>query len=148
MFLWGFEEKKRSVVSVFGGMFNLFYVENNFVLGVLDIVVLIIEYVVDFIEKFRNFNQNDIKFEILYNQLKVFEKMVMDEDINYVIYGIIENFQYVVVEDDFLIEDVWEDRNGEYDDFNQFFRDNLEYSMSMDDVDILLEGEEMDDFSQ
>ncbi|ELY33313.1 hypothetical protein JK354_15915 [Haloferax volcanii] len=74
--------------------------------------------------------------------------MVMDEDTNHVIYGTTENPQYAVVEDDSLIEDVWEDRNGEYDDFNQFLRDNPEYSMSMDDVDTSLEGEEMDDFSQ
>ncbi|MBC9987943.1 hypothetical protein E4P24_16495 [Haloferax sp. AS1] len=74
--------------------------------------------------------------------------MVMDEDTNHVIYGDTENPQYAVVEDDSLIEEVWEDSSGEYDDFNQFLRDNPEYSMSVDDVDASLEGEEMNDFSQ
>lgn len=145
---WGFEEKKRSAVSAFGGMSNSLHAENNPVPGASDTVAPTTEYVVDFTEKLRNFNQNDIKFETLYNQSKVLEKMVMDEDTNHVIYGTTENPQYAVVEDDSLIEDVWEDRNGEYDDFNQFLRDNPEYSMSMDDVDTSLEGEEMDDFSQ
>ncbi|WP_229722450.1 hypothetical protein [Haloferax sulfurifontis] len=146
---WGFEQKKRSAVSAFGGISNSLHKENNPVPGASDTVAPTTEYVIDFTEKLRNFNQNDIKFETLYNQSKVLEKMVMDEDTNHIIYGDTENPQYAVVEDDSLIEDVWEDRSGEYDDFNQFLRDNPEYSMSMDDVDTSLEGEEeMGDFGQ
>ncbi|WP_424006709.1 hypothetical protein [Haloferax denitrificans] len=144
----GFENKKRSAVSAFGGMSNSLHAEENPVPGASDTVAPTTEYVVDFTEKLRNFNQNDTDFETLYNQSKVLEKMVMDENTNHVIYGTTENPQYAVVEDDSLIEDVWEDSSGEYDDFNQFLRDNPEYSMSVDDVDASLEGEEMDDFSQ
>ncbi|ELZ96158.1 hypothetical protein C441_04934 [Haloferax sulfurifontis ATCC BAA-897] len=74
--------------------------------------------------------------------------MVMEEDTNHVIYGITENPQYAVVEDDSIIEDVWEDTDGEYDDFNQFLRDNPEYSMSINDVDTSLDEEEVHDFGQ
>ncbi|RDZ39486.1 hypothetical protein C5B86_18955 [Haloferax sp. Atlit-19N] len=72
----------------------------------------------------------------------------MDEDTNHIIYGTTENPQYAVVADDSLVEGVWEDRNGEYDDFNQFLQGNPEYSMSVEDIDNSLEGEEMNDFSQ
>ncbi|GGC63757.1 hypothetical protein [Haloferax sulfurifontis] len=145
---WGFEQKKRSAVSACGGMSNSLHAENNPLPGVSDTVAPTTKYVVDFTEKLRNFNQNDIKFETLYNQSKVLEKMVMDEDTNHIIYGDTENPQYAVVEDDSLIEDVWEDRSGEYDDFNQFLRDNPEYSMGIDNVGTSLDGEEMDDFGQ
>ncbi|WP_233512145.1 hypothetical protein [Haloferax sp. Atlit-12N] len=138
---WGFEQKKRSAVSAFGGMSNSLHAENNPVPGASDTVAPTTEYVVDFTEKLRTFNQIDIKSETLYNQSKVLEKMVMDEDTNHIIYGTTENPQYAVVEDDSLIEDVWEDTSGEYDDFNQFLRDNPEYSMSMEDIDNSLEGE-------
>ncbi|WP_146047438.1 hypothetical protein [Haloferax marisrubri] len=115
----GFEDKKRSAVSAFGGMSNSLHAENNPVPGASDTVAPTTEYVVDFTEKLRNFNQNDIKFETLYNQSKVLEKMVMDEDTNHIIYGKTENPQYAVVADDSLVEGVWEDRSGEYDDFSQ-----------------------------
>ncbi|WP_147301789.1 hypothetical protein [Haloferax sp. Atlit-48N] len=116
---WGFEQKKRSAVSAFGGMSNSLHAENNPVPGASDTVAPTTEYVVDFTEKLRTFNQNDIKFETLYNQSKVLEKMVMDEDTNYITYGTTENPQYAVVADDSLVEGVWEDRSGEYDDFSQ-----------------------------
>ncbi|QIB80112.1 hypothetical protein G3A49_13650 [Haloferax volcanii] len=74
--------------------------------------------------------------------------MTREQDTNHVIYGTTENPQYAVVDNGSLLEDIWEDSGGEYDDFNQFLRDNPEYSMSVDDVDASLEGEEMGDFSQ
>ncbi|WP_239640809.1 hypothetical protein [Haloferax sulfurifontis] len=143
-----FSSKKARAVRTIGEMSNSLYHEDDPHPGEPGTVAPTTEYVVDFTERLRNFNQNDIKFETLYNQSKVLEKMVMEEDTNHVIYGITENPQYAVVEDDSIIEDVWEDTDGEYDDFNQFLRDNPEYSMSINDVDTSLDEEEVHDFGQ
>ncbi|WP_239639825.1 hypothetical protein [Haloferax gibbonsii] len=141
-------DKKTKAIRTIGEISNSLYPEDAPRPGGGETVAPTTEYVVDFIEKLRNFNQNDTEFETLYNQSKVLEKMVRKQDENHIIYGTTENPQYAVVEDDSLIEEVWEDSSREYDDFNQFLRDNPEYSMSVDDVDASLEGEEMDDFSQ
>ena len=103
------------------------------------------EYLKDFTEKLRTYNENDADFEELYNQSKILDKMVKDTENNHVVYGDTENPQYAVVEDESVIEDIWEDEEGQYDDFNQFLRDNPSYSMSVDEVDATLEGEEMDE---
>ncbi|WP_239640649.1 hypothetical protein [Haloferax denitrificans] len=144
----GFESKKGKAVRTIGEMANSLYHQDDPHPGHGETVAPTTEYVVDFTEKLRNFNQNDVKFQKLYNQAKVLEKLVRTEDKNHVVYGTTENPQYAVVEDDSLIEDIWEDSSGEYDDFNQFLRDNPEYSMSTEDINASLEGEEMDDFSQ
>ncbi|WP_239527688.1 hypothetical protein [Haloferax volcanii] len=143
-----FTSQKRSAVNVVGEISNSFQPDSLPSPGSSETVAPTTEYVVDFIEKLRNFNQNDTEFETLYNQSKVLEKMTREQDTNHVIYGTTENPQYAVVDNGSLLEDIWEDSGGEYDDFNQFLRDNPEYSMSVDDVDASLEGEEMGDFSQ
>jgi len=102
-------------------------------------------YLQDFTEKLRTYNENDADFEDLKNQSKVFKKMINDTENNHVVYGDTENPQYAVVEDDEIIEDIWEDEQGQYDDFNQFLRDNPSYSMSTEEVDATLEGEEMNE---
>ena len=102
-------------------------------------------YLQDFTEKLRTYNQNNADFEELKNQAKVMDKLMKEEKNNHVIYGDIENPQYAVVEDESVIEDIWEDEEGQYDDFNQFLRDNPSYSMSVDEVDATLEGEEMNE---
>ena len=88
-------------------------------------------YLQDFTEKLRTYNENDADFEKLYNQAKVMDRLMKDEENNHVVYGDTENPQYAVVEDDSVIEDIWEDEQGQYDDFNQFLRDNPSYSMSV-----------------
>ena len=100
-------------------------------------------YLKDFTEKLRTYNENDANFDELRNQSKVINKMINDTENNHVVYGDTENPQYAVVEDDEIIEDIWEDEQGQYDDFNQFLRDNPSYSMSTEEVDATLEGEEM-----
>ncbi|EMA01669.1 hypothetical protein C438_14971 [Haloferax denitrificans ATCC 35960] len=79
---------------------------------------------VDLTGELRNFNQNNTEFETLYNQSKALVKLVRKQDENHIIYGTTENPQYAVVEDDSLIEEVWEDTSGEYDDFDQQLKQN------------------------
>ncbi|QRY21720.1 hypothetical protein JT689_00705 (plasmid) [Halobacterium sp. GSL-19] len=71
-----------------------------------------------------------------------------DQENNHVVYGDTENPQYAVVEDSEVIDDVWKDEEGHYDDFNQFLRDNPSYSMSTEEVDATLEGEKTGDLGQ
>ncbi|WP_083900026.1 hypothetical protein [Haloferax denitrificans] len=120
----GFENKKRSAVSAFGGMSNSLHAEENPVPGASDTVAPTTEYVVDLTGELRNFNQNNTEFETLYNQSKALVKLVRKQDENHIIYGTTENPQYAVVEDDSLIEEVWEDTSGEYDDFDQQLKQN------------------------
>ncbi|QKQ98965.1 hypothetical protein GKQ38_01515 [Candidatus Nanohaloarchaea archaeon] len=70
--------------------------------------------------------------------------MLKDKDTNHIIYGDTGNPQYAVVEDESVVEDVWQDEQGHYDDFNQFLRDNPSYSMSAEEIDATLEGEEIE----
>jgi len=100
-------------------------------------------YLQDFTEKLRTYNQNVTDFEELYNQAKIMDKLMRHEENNHIVYGDTENPQYAVVEDDEVIEDIWKDEEGHYDDFNQFLRDNPAYSMSTEEVDATLEGEEI-----
>jgi len=105
-------------------------------------------YLKDFTEKLRTYNENDADFEDLKNQSKVFKKMINDTENNHVVYGDTKNPQYAVVEDESVIEDIWEDEEGQYDDFNQFLRNNPSYSMSTEEVNAELEGEETEAFGQ
>ncbi|WP_188423564.1 hypothetical protein [Haloferax sulfurifontis] len=119
-----FSSKKARAVRTIGEMANTLYHEDAPHPGHGETVAPTTEYVIDFTEKLRNFNQNDVEFQTLYNQAKVLEKLVRTEDENHVVYGTTENPQYAVVEDDSLLEDIWEDRNGEYDDFDQHLTQN------------------------
>jgi len=99
------------------------------------------EYLQDFTEKLRTYNENDADFQELYNQSKMIDKFMHDQKNNHVVYGDTENPQYAVVEDESVIEGIWGDDQGQYDDFNQFLRNNPSYSMNIDEVDATLEGE-------
>ena len=102
-------------------------------------------YLQDFTEKLRTYNENDANFDELRNQSKVINKMINDTENNHIIYGDTENPQYAVVEDEEIIDEIWQDEEGQYDDFNQFLRDNPSYSMTTEEVDATLEGEEINE---
>jgi hypothetical protein len=144
---WNFEGEKRRAAEAVKSMATstrLAEVETNkSSMERRDTIAPTTEYIQDFTEKLRTYNQNNAEFSELYNQAKVMNKLMKDRKTNHVIYGDTENPQYAVVEDESVIDDIWQDEQGQYDDFNQFLRDNPSYSMSADEVDATLEGEEM-----
>jgi len=149
---WNFEGEKRRAAEAVKSMATstrLAEVETNkSSMERRDTIAPTTEYIQDFTEKLRTYNQNNAEFSELYNQAKVMNKLMKDRKTNHVIYGDTENPQYAVVEDESVIEDIWQDEQGQYDDFNQFLRDNPSYSMSTEEVDATLEGEKEEGFSQ
>ena len=148
---WNFEGEKRRAAEAVKSMAtssNLSPVserETGVSMEDAERVTATTEYLQDFTEKLRTYNQNDADFDRLYNQAKTMNELLRDAENNHVIYGDTENPQYAVVEDESVIEDIWQDEQGQYDDFNQFLRDNPSYSMSAEEVDATLEGEELNE---
>lgn len=142
---WNFEGEKRRATEAVKSMAtstSLAEVETNkSSMERRETIAPTTEYIQDFTEKLRTYNQNNAEFQELYNQAKVMNELMKDRETNHIIYGDTENPQYAVVEDDSVIEDIWQDEQGHYDDFNQFLRDNPSYSMTVDEVDATLEGE-------
>ncbi|WEL23516.1 hypothetical protein [Candidatus Nanohalovita haloferacivicina] len=150
---WNFEEEKRRASQMIQNIATSGRLARTSGEGsgmeTTETVAPTTEYLQDFTEKLRNYNQNDAEFQQLHNQAKIANELVRrDSKENFVIYGDTENPQYAVVEDDEVIEDIWEDEDGQYDDFNQFLRDNPSYSMSTEEIDATLEGEQTEDLSQ
>lgn len=152
---WNFEGEKRRAASAVrsmatsSGLSPVSERERGVSMEDAEKVTTTTEYLQDFTEKLRTYNQNDADFNQLYNQAKVMNKLLRDAENNHVIFGDTENPQYAVVEDDEVIDDIWQDEQGQYDEFNQFLRDNPSYSMSTEEIDATLEGEEIDsEFSQ
>ena len=137
---WNFEEEKGRAFGIVANMTQSIRDERT-----IEKLAPTTGYLQDFTEKLRTYNQNDADFGELKNQAKVMDKMMKDEENNHVVYGDTENPQYAVVEDEEIIEDIWQDEQGQYDDFNQFLRDNPSYSMSAEEVDATLEGEEINE---
>jgi hypothetical protein len=81
-------------------------------------------YLESFCEKLRNFNENGIEFGMLYNQANIFHELIKNQENNHIVYGDVANPQYAVVGDDSVIDMLWEDRTGEYEDFDQFLKQN------------------------
>nr|WP_255313482.1 hypothetical protein [Halobacterium sp. GN101] len=141
---WNFEgEKTRAAAAVFNIAGSIDSYPDNWEGLAESTVAPTTGYLQDFTEKLRTYNQNDAAFKNLKNQSKVINKLINETEENHVIYGDTENPQYAVVEDESVLEDIWEDEQGRYDDFNQFLRDNPSYSMSTEEVDAALEGEEI-----
>ncbi|MFC7059621.1 hypothetical protein [Halovenus salina] len=141
---WNFEEEKRKATGVIRMMASSYHPESAAGVGASNQNRLGIttEYLQDFTEKLRTYNENDANFDELHNQAKILDKLYRKQDENNVIYGDTENPQYAVVDDESVIEEIWQDEQGQYDDFNQFLRDNPSYSMSAEEVEATLEGEE------
>ncbi|WP_353634418.1 hypothetical protein ABSL23_15420 [Halobacterium sp. NMX12-1] len=146
---WDFEQEKRRAAQMVQNMATSPILASTSGEGsgmeTTEDIALTTEYLQDFTEKLRTYNQNDANFDELYNQAKVMNELLRNEDGNHVVYGDTENPQYAVVEDDSVIDEVWNDEKGHYDDFNQFLLDNPSYSMDAEEIDATLEGEEMDE---
>jgi hypothetical protein len=79
-------------------------------------------YLADLTDKLLNWNQDDSLdaevFEEIKHQSKVYNLLRNHED-NFVMYGTVENPKVASVESKGLLEEVWNDQEGEYDDFDQ-----------------------------
>ena len=81
------------------------------------------DYLVDIIDTLSNYNEQDqFEFEEIKNQSKVYNKL-RSMDGNYIAGGTVENPIYAEVEDDSVIEDVWEDEEGTLTDYVDDFED-------------------------
>lgn len=144
---WDFEGEKRRAAGAVGKMATsanvspLMNQDVNRGMESTEHIAPTTEYMADFTEKLRTFNENDADFQELYNQSKIMNKLLHDADNNYVIFGDTENPQYARVEDESLISEVWQDEEGQYDDFDQYLEDNPQHSMSAEGVNAALEGE-------
>jgi len=81
-------------------------------------------YLKDFTEKLRTYNENDTGFSRLHNQSKLLRKLEYWDDNQYVVYGTTANPQYAAVKDFGIVDEIWVDQNGQYDDFDQYLQDN------------------------
>jgi hypothetical protein len=127
---WEFQgEKWRAAAAVFNIAGSIDSYPDNWDGLTESTVAPTTDYLQDFTETLRTYNQNAINFERLYNQSKIISKLIFDTENNHVIYGNTENPQYAVVEDDSVIEEVWQDEQGRYDDFDQFLHDTPAESM-------------------
>ncbi|MDL0135372.1 hypothetical protein PNP85_03325 [Halobacterium salinarum] len=81
-------------------------------------------YLKDFTEKLRTYNENDTDFSHLHNQSKLLRKLEYWDDNQYVVYGTTANPQYAAVKDFGIVDEIWIDQNGQYDDFDQYLQDN------------------------
>lgn len=125
---WNFEQEKRRAGQIIQNIATSAHLARTSGEGsgmeTTETVAPTTEYLQDFTEKLRTYNQNNADFQELHNQAKIANELIRkDTGENYVIYGDTENPQYAVVEDESVIEDIWEDEEGQYDDFNQFLRD-------------------------
>jgi len=122
---WNFEgEKSRAAAAVF----NIASSRNNYpdkwkgTTG--STVALTTGYLQDFTEKLRTYNQNETSFEDLKNQSKAISKLINNTEDYHVIYGDTDNPQYAVAKDLEIINEIWVDDSGQYDDFDQYLREN------------------------
>jgi len=125
----GFESHKRSAARMIEDMAHSSQLtEGDGVMTQTDKVAATTEYVLDFTEKLRNFNSNDADFKKLYNQAKVMDSLLRDQENNHIIYGYTENPQYAAVDGHYIVRKVWADAAGEYDDFDDYLAANPQYA--------------------
>jgi len=118
-----FKEAKGWTASLFRGITTGFGDEDIEETVFSSGITISNEYLADVTKKLRNWNRKDEYDQELFNKIKnqskVYNKLYsMDE--NFVVCGNVENPQYAKVEDEGLIEDIWEDEEGRYDEFNQY----------------------------
>jgi len=79
-------------------------------------------YLADVTGKLLNWNQDDSLdsevFEEIKNQSQVYNLLRNHSD-NFVMYGTVEEPKFAFVESQGILEDVWNDQEGEYDNFSQ-----------------------------
>ena len=102
--------------------------DNDLEAGLVDSgAVLTTEYLIDITQKLSNWNENDEYyaelFEEIKNQAKVYNKLASEEDENYVMYGTVEDPNVAKVESDNLVRRIWNDQEGEYNDFEQYLEE-------------------------
>ncbi|MFD1647136.1 hypothetical protein [Haloarchaeobius litoreus] len=116
-----FEERKKSAASMLLGMAT--GSDTDIEIGSLTDVGITTEYLVDFTEKLRNWNTTEeydaAFFEEIQSQAKVYNKLASEEDENYVIYGTVDDPQFARVDSRNLIDRIWGDQRGRYDDFGE-----------------------------
>jgi len=82
------------------------------------------EYLEDLTTKLRNWNNNENSspelFQEIKHQSKVYNQLTKQEDQNFVMYGTVEDPKVAHVESEEVINEVWDDQEGEYDDFDQY----------------------------
>lgn len=117
-----FKERKEYAASLIMGMSTGGH-EGDVEPGSLTDVGATTEYVTDLTEKLRNWNQNkeydQELFRDIKSQSKVWQKLANEEDENYVIYGTADDPKYAKVESTGIVSQIWEDQEGEFDDFEQ-----------------------------
>lgn len=122
-----FQERKFYAASMFRSMGTGFQ-DNDLEAGLVDSgAVLTTEYLIDITQKLSNWNENDEYyaelFEEIKNQAKVYNKLASEEDENYVMYGTVEDPNVAKVESDNLVRRIWNDQEGEYNDFEQYLEE-------------------------
>jgi len=118
---WNFEEEKsRALAAVMNIASSIQSEEVIRRVGVVPTT----GYLKDFTEKLRTYNENDTGFSRLHNQSKLLWKLEYWDDNQYVVYGTTANPQYAAVKDFGIIDEIWVDQNGKYDDFDQYLREN------------------------
>jgi len=126
----GFESRKRKAARMAGDMVLSSQLEGGDVetVGGDNSLAPTTEYMLDFNSKLRNFNSNGADFQGLYNQAKVMRKLSSDKENRQIIYGNTENPQYAAVDGVNVVQEVWADTAGEYDDFEDYLVANPQYA--------------------
>ncbi|MFB6151922.1 MAG: hypothetical protein ABEJ40_08970 [Haloarculaceae archaeon] len=91
-------------------------------------VALSTEYTANCISMMRNWNNvnyDNSLFEEIKNQSKVINKLGTVENENFVIYGTVDDPQYARVDNRSIVDEVWSDSEGRFDDFDRFLEGEM-----------------------
>jgi len=108
-------------------------------------IALTTEYVSNRIDKLVNYNENTFDFNQLKQESKLMNHLWEEHEGNAVMY-LDQEDDLAVAEgvDDQVLEDIWYDPEGEYDDFDAYIKDQVRSGdVSYDQLDSMLEGQRM-----
>jgi hypothetical protein len=122
-----FETRKKYAAAMFSGIGTAYAdtelreqergLFNNINVGIST------EFMIDVTDKLLNWNNRLELGEAEFNQMKdlskVYNKVVEEEDENYVMYGTVDNPRVAKVESSNIIDRIWNDQRGQYDDFGE-----------------------------
>jgi hypothetical protein len=108
-------------------------------------VALTTEYVSDRIDKLANYNDNSFDFNQLKQESKLMNHLWEEHNGNAVMYLDKEdNLAVAEGVDDQVLEDIWKDEEGQYDDFDAYIEQQVRSGdVSYEQLDSMLEGQKV-----
>ncbi|WP_257298068.1 hypothetical protein [Haloarchaeobius sp. FL176] len=120
-----FETRKLFAADILAGITGGYHDEEDFDNSKTNVeagIAISTEYIVGLTDKLLNWNTNDEYdaelFNEIKNQAKTYSKLRKEGE-NYVMYGTVESPNVAKVESANLLDRIWRDQRGQYDDFGE-----------------------------